>query len=236
MAKLPIAWRAYAAQTDGSGRCFRISIQDPPSISQIRRALSDPRLRLLPQVEVDSLEVALDAWPRNGWDEIESVKVALLSVLTMGQRLPSLRILSPEHRSPVGYRVDVRPTWSVLANGFLSGGTAYIGDRSGSVSYKCYLKKRDRAAELPENEWRVRFELTLRADGLSGVKTLEDLQRLSFERLGRFFPVYVEKAHCGRRPAAREIILEKLGENQPRLVDRYFCSKRRKKPKALRAD
>lgn len=149
-------------------------------------------------MEVDSLEVALDAWPRNGWDEVESVKVALLSVLTMGQRLPNLRILSPEHRSAVGYCVVVRPTWSALANGFLSGGTAYIGDRTSSVSYKCYLKKKDRAAALPEKEWRVRFELTLRADGLSGVKTLEDLQRFGFERFGRFFPVYVEKAHCGR--------------------------------------
>lgn len=188
--RLPSAWRAFAkpqpleGETESACTVFSVTIQDPPTASDIGQTL---KLALLAPQRVEAIEVALDLYQRQH-DDQHGVQLAL-AAYQLHRHLATPPTGTPRICEPGHYRAASRPQDAI--NALQQGFTINTGTQDAQHRTRCYVKTHDssthgRYEPLLPAQHRARLEVTLSGSACP-VTSLADLAAFRFETLTRHF-------------------------------------------------
>lgn len=199
-------WCQQIGGSKNSASQFHVSVYDPrvARLMRLDKSITDSRAGLARSIEISELEISIDFYSRSGSD---SERLAMVGVLqrtllppmaiwdhgrmhprfTWGKEKGETRFLLPGFRRP-GKLHHCLPDPPFLD------ATVYYGEENTPweirVQNKICDQRRDAGAlTLDQNEKRARIEVTLAGKELAalGLKTLKDLERVSFTTVQRKF-------------------------------------------------
>jgi hypothetical protein len=178
-----------------SASVFACRVQDPKNFEDVARVLDalTIKLALIELPRITAIEVAFDLKRRKG-TTVEALSEAVAHQYKFSSFRPSRnqRIYRGKNSAQA-----IPARMSTLVRDIAAGYCIGVGSQrshasklgnvpADPVSIRYYLKRTDDSHDLPEDEWRVRMEVTIQGDALP-FKTLDELACFDFEHLRDMF-------------------------------------------------
>lgn len=205
---------------------FRVRIQDPESAQELQRTvhalvgkLADRGQQLAQPPRVTALEVALDLRAKQPGDLTHLAHAA--SHMYRGLKIRASDNVRTYHSCRGSAECVPRP--NSLVRHLAQGRNIAIGNTTDEFYQHVYVKTVDMIGDvrddLPQSEWRARYEIRLQgtrlSEALGGDNTLDDLAAFRFGSLSPFFSFRATAAGISTQAQALVDAIDNPGQRRP---------------------